>query len=177
MPIISTVTPSEATGKVADTYRQIEQAFGRIPNAIQLFSSNPELLARKWEDISYYMQHPKLSMPLLATMRMLISEHNHCDYCIDFNAGLLINMLGQTPEQVKATQQDPNQAPLEEKEKAMLLFVLKSVKNPAEITEQEVQALVALGWEQADILDATAHGANHVAIDILFNTFKIENDF
>lgn len=177
MPIISTVAPSEATGKVADTYHQIEQAFGSIPNAIQLFSASPELLARKWEEVDYYMQHPKLSMPLLTTIRMLISQQSQCDYCIDFNAGLLINMCGQTLEQVKATQQDPNQAPLEEKEKAMLVFVLKSIKNSLEITEQDVQALVALGWEHADILEATAHGARHVAIDILFNTFKIEKDF
>lgn len=177
MPIISTVTPTEATGKVADVYRQIEQAFGRIPNAMQLFSSSPELLERKWGELSYYMQHPKLSMPLLATMRMLISKHNQCDYCIDFNAGLLINRFGQTPEQVMATQQYPNQAPLEEKEKAILRFVLKSVKNPIEITEQDVQALLALGWEHADIFDATTHGAHHVAIDILFNTFKVEKDF
>ncbi len=90
---------------------------------------------------------------------------------------LLINMFGQSPEQVAATKQDPNQAPLEEKEKAMLLFVLKSVKTPTEVTEQDVQALRALGWEEGDILDATAHGARHVAIDILFNTFKIEKDF
>jgi len=177
MPIISTVTPTEATGKVADVYSQIEQTFGRIPNAMQIFSSSPELLERKWGELGYYMQHPKLSMPLLATMRMLISQHNQCDYCIGFNAGLLINMFGQTPEQVMATQQDPNQAPLEEKEKAILLFVLKSVKNPIEITEQEVQALLALGWEHTDILDATTHGAHHVAIDILFNTFKVEKDF
>lgn len=177
MPLISTVTPTEATSKVADIYHQIEQTFGRIPNAIQLFSSSPELLERTWEELGYYMQHPKLSMPLLATIRMLISQENQCDYCIGFNAGLLINMFGQTQEQVMATQQDPNQAPLEEKEKAMLFFVLKSVKTPQAITEQDVQALVALGWEHADILDATAHGARHVAIDILFNTFKVEKDF
>ena len=177
MPIISTIAPTEATGKVADVYRQLEQAFGRVPNAMQLFSSSPELLSKLWEELTYYIQHPKLSLPLLATIRMLISQHNQCDYCIGFNEGFLINMCGQTQEQVMATQQDPNQAPLEEKEKAMLLFVLKSVRTPLDVTEPDVQALLALGWEQADILDATAHGARHVAIDTLFNTFKIELDF
>ncbi len=177
MPLISTVTPTEATGKVAKIYSQIEQTFGRVPNATQLFSSSPELMQRIWRELGYYMQHPNLRRPLLATIRMLISQQSQCEYCIDFNAGLLINMFGQSPEQVAATKQDPNQAPLEEKEKAMLLFVLKSVKTPTEVTEQDVQALRALGWEDGDIIDATAHGARHVAIDILFNTFKIEQDF
>jgi uncharacterized peroxidase-related enzyme len=177
MPLISTVRPTEATGQVAETYSQIEQAFGQVPNAMQLFSSSPQLFQNTWGEIGYYMQHPNLSMLLLATIRMLISQDNDCEYCLDFNAGLLINQFGQTPEQIAAMRQDASQAPLEEKDKAMLLFVLKSVNTPKEVTAEDVEALRALGWEDGDILDATAHGARHVAIDTLFNAFKIEKDF
>jgi hypothetical protein len=44
MSIISTVTPDQASGKVAEVYGQIQQMMGRVPNAFQLYSSSPVLL-------------------------------------------------------------------------------------------------------------------------------------
>ena len=35
----------------------------------------------------------------------------------------------------------------------------------------------ALGWSDRDVFDAVNHGARNIAADILFNTFKIDNDF
>lgn len=177
MPLISTVLPQQATGEVAQTYQQIQQLFGRLPNALQLFSCSPNLLKQTWQEVSYYGQHSSLNLALLATLRMLISTVNKCDYCIDFNKSLLINMLNWTPEQVQATQADPDQAPLTDKEKALLKLVLIAVNTPHAVTAEDIQALRALGWQEQDILEAVAHGARHVAIDIIFNTFKIEQDF
>lgn len=34
-----------------------------------------------------------------------------------------------------------------------------------------------MGWTDSDLIDAVAHGARNTAVDILFNTFKIERDF
>jgi AhpD family alkylhydroperoxidase len=177
MSLISTVSFDKATGKVAELYSKIVQRFERIPNGLQILSGSPKLLENQWQEMTYYFSHPKLSRTLLATIRMLISQQNQCEYCLDFNTSLLINRFGWTPEQVTATQQNPQKAPLDEKEKAMLLFVLKSVWTPLAVTKQDVQALQTLGWEEGDILDATTHGAHHVARDILFNTFKVEKDF
>lgn len=177
MPLISTVMPTEATGKVAEVYQQITQTFGGVPNAMQLYSGSPELLARQWTDIQYYLTHPTLYPPLLAMIRMLVSKENQCDYCIGFNAGLLINRFNFPQEQILATQKDPTQAPLEMKDKAMLLFVLKAVTAPLTVTAQDVETLKNQGWTEQDILDAVAHGARNVSVDIMFNTFKILNDF
>jgi len=177
MPLISTVAPADATGQIAETYHQVENTLQRVPNTLQLFSNSPQLLENMGGYLNYFLPHSKLSMPLLVTIRLLVSQHVKCDYTTECNASMLMSMCNQTQEQVTATQQDPNQAPLEEKEKALLLFVLKSVKTPLEVTEQDVQALVGIGWEEKDILDATAHGACHVGASILFCTFKVEKDF
>ena len=90
---------------------------------------------------------------------------------------MLINMAGWTPEQVSATKRDASAAPLNEKDKALLQFVLKAVNRREASTRAEIDALVRLGWTQADLLDAVAHGARNVGVDIIFNAFQIENDF
>jgi uncharacterized peroxidase-related enzyme len=177
MPIIQTVTSDQATGKVAEIYRQMEQAFGHVPNAMQMWSSSPAILEQQWQSIGYYMNHAALSIPLLTMVRMLVSQGNHCDYCVGFNAAMLINQCGLTPEQVNLTRQNPEQAPLNDKDKAMLLLVLKAVSTPNAVGADDLQKLRSLGWSDGDMLDAVTHGARNMAADVIFNTFKIENDF
>ncbi|ANJ67907.1 hypothetical protein A9404_11430 [Halothiobacillus diazotrophicus] len=177
MSLISTVPPEQATGALAESYDQLKERLGWVPNIMQLMSASPEQLRMNLEVLGYFFNHPTLSLPLLATTRMLVSQAHHCDYCVDFNAALLINRCEQTPEQVAATRQDPNQAILDPKDKAMLLFTLKSVKTPLAVNADDIAALKALGWTDRDIFDAVAHAARNVSADIIFNTFKVERDF
>lgn len=177
MALIATVAPDKANGKVAEVYSSINKVFGRVPNAMQVYSASPTLLEQQWGGMTYYLRHPALSFPLLTTIRMLVSQENKCGYCIGMNGSLLINMAGWSVDQVNATKQNPGAAPLAEKEKAMLQLVLKTVNERKPINKFELDALVQLGWSESDILDAVAHGARNVMVDIVFNTFQIEHDF
>lgn len=176
MPIIKTVSPEEATGTLAGYYEQIEAMRGSVGNNARLFSASPELLRQQMDFIGYYMQHPTLSMPLLAAVRIMVSSGESCAYCVDFNTGLLINLAGWTPEQVAAMREDMDAAPFEAKEKAMLKLVIKAVRNAHDVSAEDMEALRALGWEDGEILDAVSHGARMLATDVLFNTFKIEKE-
>ncbi len=176
MNMISTVSPGQATGSVAQVYGQIEQAFGGVPNGMQLFSASPVLLEQNWQQLGYYMQHPRLSFPLLAFIRMLVSQRHECEYCIGMNESLLVNMGGFALEDVLAARRNPADAPLPEKDKAMLLAVLKTVEAPKALGKSDLDQLRVLGWEDGDILDAVYHGARNVAADIMFNAFKVEKD-
>jgi len=177
MSIIQTVAPEQATGKVAQIYTQLEQRFGRVHQGFQLYSASPDLMEQIYQQNAYYMQHPTLGFALLAMIRMLVSEQNDCAYCIGFNESMLINRGVMTVDQVAATRHDPAAAPLDEKDKAMLLFVLKGTKAPKSIGTADLDALRALGWTDRDIMDALYHGARNAAVDIMFDAFKVENDF
>ncbi len=177
MTLLATETPETASGAVAATYQEILKLFGRVPNALQIYSASPELLAQQWEAIRYFRAHPTLPAALLASIRMLVSKNNDCDYCVGFNEALLVNMCGQTPEQVAATKADPKATPLAPRDKAMLLFVLKATATPHAVGKPDLDQLRALGWTDRDLLDAVTHGARNAAADIIFNTFKIERDF
>lgn len=177
MSIISTIAPQDATGPVAEIYGQVEQAMGRLPNAMRLYSASPDALAAQWQNIGYYFQHPTLSFPLLASIRMLVSQDNECTYCIGLNEAMLIERAGFTPEQIAAAKRNPADIPLPEKDKALLLLTLKATRTPKAISVADLDALRALGWNDRDLFDAVNHAARNVATDILFNTFKIENDF
>jgi alkylhydroperoxidase family enzyme len=80
-------------------------------------------------------------------------------------------------EQIEAAKADPEKAPLNEKEKALLVFVLKATKDPHSVDAGQIAALKKLGWAERDIFDALAHGARAVATNIIFDAFKVEQDF
>lgn len=176
MPLIKTITPEAATGELAELYAQILAIRGRVPNSSQIWSISPELYKQQLSFINYYVTHKTLSTSLLASIRMLISSATDCQYCIDFNKAMLINLCGWQLEDVAhlaATRQSPK---LSEKENKLLTFVLKSVKNCKKADVADLDELRAVGWDDADILDAVQHGARMAAIDIILNTFDVEND-
>jgi AhpD family alkylhydroperoxidase len=177
MSIIATVAPQDATGRVAEIYGQMQQALGRVPNAFKMYSASPAVLENQWQNTGYYFQHPTLGFPLLASIRMLVSQANDCAYCIGFNEAMLIQRAGFTPEQTAAAKRNPADAPFGDKDKAMLLFVLKATRTPKDVSRGDLDSLIRLGWTEQDIFDAVNHGARNVAVDIVFNTFKVENDF
>lgn len=176
MSLIAMQSPETATGEVARIYSEMQQMMGSVPNAMRIFSLNPLWLRQQWDYIGYYMNHPNLSFPLLAVVRMLTSVGHSCAYCVDLNTGLLIQMAGWTPEQVAATRANLADAPLAAREKALIRLVLQAVDDSNSITAANLDELRGMGWSGGDILDAVNHGARQLAADVVFNTFKIERD-
>lgn len=79
-------------------------------------------------------------------------------------------------EALRTAQEDPTQAPLNEKDKSLLLLVLKAVNQSQEFNEADMQAARNLGWTDSDIFEAVNHGATAVAIDIVLDTFKVNQE-
>ncbi len=177
MALIQITPPATATGGLAEVYREAESVFGRVPNVLQIQSASPALLANRWAAVRYFFEHPTLSRALQATIRLLVSDANDCAYCVDFNAAILINLCGWTPDQVAATRQDATKAPLPDAEKSLLSFTLKSLHTPAAVAANDIAALHASGWTDRDALDAVTLAATNRATDMILNTFKIERDF
>jgi hypothetical protein len=90
---------------------------------------SPALLENQLQLMEHYMGHATLSTPLLAMLRMLVSNACRAPFCQNLNAGLLLK-AEFTGEQIATMQADPAQVPLDEKQKALLLFVFKACDNP-----------------------------------------------
>lgn len=175
MPLIQTIPPSKATGELAKLYTIIEAMGRAVENNAQLFSISPELLRQQMDFIKFYMNHPTLSMPLLAAIRIMVSSGEECQFCIDYNTGMLINLAGWSFEQISAMRNDPNAANLPEREIAMLNLAIKAIRNAHGITANDLDTLREMGWSDSDILEVVHHATRMLSTDIIFNTFKIGN--
>ncbi len=177
MALIATQSPDTATGEVAELYGQIKARLGVVPTPVQLLSASPIWLRQQQEGMAYYMAHPHISFAALAAIRMLVSMEAKCAYCIDRNASVLINMADWTAEQVAATKAGIDNAPLDARERALVKLSVQAAHDALSVTEADIDGLRAQGWTDSDIMDGVNHAARMVALDILFNTFKVERDF
>lgn len=177
MSLLQMQTATGAESEVAAIYTQITQAFGYVPNALRIWSASPFMLKQQWEFIAYSLRHPSLSGALLACIRLLVSRGGHCTYCVDMNSGLLINLFNWSPGDVEAMIDNPTQAKLPDRERAMLGLVLKAVNHSTSIGEADIARMKGHDYTEQDILDAVAHGARMLASDIIINAFKVEKDF
>ena len=175
MPLIHTIAPEEATAELAKLYEIITAMRGSVSNSAKLFSVSPELLRQQMDFIKFYMNHPTLSMPLLASIRILVSSGEECQFCIDYNTAMLVNMAGWSLEQVAAMRTNIDDANLPEREIAVLALAIKAIRNAHAVNADDLDTLREMGWSDSDILDAVNHATRMLATDIIFNTFKIEN--
>jgi len=172
MAIIKTIDVKDATGKVAAIYDHFIGQFGMVPNAFKVTSSSEFLLSQQATFLGYYMQHATIKPKLQAFIRMLVSVKHHCEYCVNMNTGLLLQS-GVSMEEIQAAQANPEQAPMEGKDIALLLFVLKVVADSNSITESDMNKLREIGWQDSEILEATFHGTSQIGTDMIFNAFKV----
>ena len=175
MSLLNLIEKDDATGRVAEIYETMIKNMGFIPNAFKVYSPSEYVLDKQFANLGHYMRHKTLGGKLLAFIRLLVSEQEQCAYCVGMNSGILLQ-YGVLPEMLAGIKQDPSTAPLDEKELAMLLFVLNVVKNSNGIVQEDVDKLRNLGWSDTDILEAAYHGTSQIGADKIFNAFKISSD-
>jgi uncharacterized peroxidase-related enzyme len=176
MSLITEIEQADATGAVAEVYQQAEEIMGYVPNALKMHSVNPPMLAQQFNYIGLIMQHATLSGKLFAAIRMMISVDQKCEYCIDLNVGMLINMYGMTADEVADLRANPEGSNLAAKEKALLLYTIRATKDANSVGETDIQQLRDLGCTDLEIYDAPRHGASQVMMDIMLNSFKGEKE-
>ena len=173
MALIQTVDPEKAEGDVKEIYDALNANIGMIPSPMELSSASPWIMKNMWGSIQYFTQHPNLGFGVLSTIRYLVAEEYDYAFCINFNKNFL-KMQGMSEEDIQKTTQDPSQAPLDDKDRAMVAFVMKAIKDPNSMNQEDVDQLHGHGWDDRDILDAMSHAASMVSASILMKTFKMD---
>jgi uncharacterized peroxidase-related enzyme len=175
MSLLNAVEEDVATGIVKEVYDEIKAAFGTVPAALKLWSFNPEALKVYWEDIKKSMSSDVETQKFDTILRYLISEVEACEYCIGFNAGMLINMFGMTQDELLAMVADPSSAPLNEKDKALLVFALKVVRASKDVSAEDIEKLKALDITETEIFTIAQKSTQMVMSDTLLNAFKVQD--
>jgi uncharacterized peroxidase-related enzyme len=172
-PLISYASSDKATGDVKVVYAEIKKAWGMVPEPMKALSLNPKLLRNQWEFYKTIAENKNLDPKMGTMMRYLIAEQHQCKFCIGFNKGMLLNMFKVSLKEIEALEKDPTSAKLEDKQKEMLLFMLKSTSNPHDVNKKDIAKLKKLGSSEKDIMEGAKEAMDMVATSLFIDTFKI----
>ena len=175
MALINTVSPEKAEGKMKEAYDSFMKNLGIIPKPLEMMSASPAIFANQLQRIQYYNDHPTLGFALLSHIRYLVAHNLNYSFCMDFNR-LMLKKQGLEDDDIKRMEADPAKSSLEDKDAAMLVFVVKSVKEPSSMRAEEIEQLKEMGWKDQDLVDALAHGANMIDHSIMMEVFQMDQD-
>ena len=173
-PLINYTSVEQAKGDVKVVYDEIKGAYGIVPEPIKGLSLNPKILRNTWEMYKILGSNKNFSPKTTTMMRYLIAEVHGCAYCVGFNKGMMLNIFKMSEDEINTLQKDPSSAKLDEKQKAMLLFMLKSTSHPADVNQADIDALKKLGWSETDIMEGVKQATEMVATSLFIDTFKIQ---
>jgi uncharacterized peroxidase-related enzyme len=173
MSLLHAVEENSATGVVKEVYDEVRMMFGSVPEGLKLWSLNPETLQHHWEEIKKSLAKDVETQKFDTILRYLVSEIEGCEFCVGFNGGLLLNMFGMTQDGLATMVEEPQTAPLSEKQKGLLLFALKVVKESKKVSAEDIEQLKELGITENEIFDVAHSATNLLVSDMLLNAFKV----
>ena len=149
---IQTVAESEAEGKLRELYEGDRRSLGYVPHYAMVFSLRPEVL-ESWRAFQGSIRR-NLRLRLYELVTMAAAMALNCRYCL-LAHGTVLMKNGMSVDQLRAILTDFRSAGLEQPEVAMMEFAQKVTRSANEMTQADVDALRALGFNDVEILDIT----------------------
>ncbi|MGR3310040.1 MAG: carboxymuconolactone decarboxylase family protein [Candidatus Brocadiales bacterium] len=177
MARIKIVNETEAQDKVKEIYDGIKSKFGVVPNAVKIFSINPEFLTMQDNIFNNLIMSDKTGIPrkLKEMIALVVSKINDCDYCISAHSRFL-RTLGMPDGQIRNLIVDYNFADLDEKDIGVLDVAEKITLNAQTVTDEDIETLREVGLKDEDILEVVVIASYFNFINRVIDSLKVEKD-
>ena len=156
MAFIETVSEDQATGAVADLYRDEQQRFGFLPNFSKAFAARPEVY-RAWVQlngsIKEGMDLRRYELATIAAAAQLRSS-----YCALAHGSVLLKQFMDADE-LQAVIADHRNAGLDETDVAVMDLAEKVAADAGSVTQADIDRLRSLGLSDTDIVDVVLAAA------------------
>ena len=176
MSLLNIPTEENMTDEVKEIFDEMKCTIGIVPNSMKLWSVNPRALKAQWSGMKSIFSKNREDQKLYAIIRYLASNENSCTCCIGLNGSMLINFQGMTEDELITMQKDPSLAPLDKKNKALLVFAMKSIKDADSVNADDIEALKQLGISEMEMFNIVLAASHMFVVNTLFKTFKVEQD-
>ena len=163
MPRIQPVKHAEATGQAKVLLDNVKAGIGMVPNIFATFVHSPQVL-EGFLALNTALGGGALSLALREQIALTVAGVNACDYCASAHTA-----LGKGAG-VAAAELTENLAGRsgDAKVQVVLDFVRKVVETRAKISDADVQAVRAAGYDDGEIVEIVAH----VGVNLLTNYFN-----
>ncbi len=158
MSWIQTLSAAEATGALKTLYARVTGPDGHIDNILRVHSLRPHTLRGHMALYKNVLHHADNTVPkwMLETLGVYVSQLNGCGYCVAHHAAGLQRLLGDDNRFwaiQTALEAESWRLVFNEREQALLNYTKKLTLYPAQMQEDDVEALRGVGFTDGEILE------------------------
>lgn len=172
MARLNIVTPAKASGRTKELYAAIEGAIGMVPNIYQGLGNSPTALEGALHTDGL-LKKGQLSGAEIEAIKLAVSEAYGCDYCLAAHT-LLGKKAGLTDADAISIRRGTPQQP---KIGALVRFVNAAIRPEARISDADLAALKAAGYNDAQITETVQVIAQTVFTNLFNRVHKTPVDF
>jgi uncharacterized peroxidase-related enzyme len=167
MPRVNLVDPATATGAAKPVLDEIKSAFGTVPNMFKAVANSPAALKDMWGAFGA-LGAGKIDAKLAEKIAVAVADRDSCAYCLAAHT-VLGEKAGASADEMAQAQTGRSSDP---KTAAALAFALKLVEDRGQVTDADVRALRAQGYDDGEIVEIITH----VALNLFTNYINVALD-
>lgn len=172
MTRVSLIDPSSTTADRAALLTQIHGAFGATPNMFKAVANSPAALKSMWGAFGA-LGSGVIPAKLGEQIAVAVADRNACEYCLAAHTALG-RKAGASTEEMSAAQGGQATDP---KTAAALRFALQLVEARGQVSQADVQAVRAAGFDDEAIVEILAHVALNLFTNYVNVAFAVPVDF
>jgi len=173
MSRIRTLDLQDVSEEVAGILKEINQAFGYVPNLFSTYAHHPPLLEANWNKVKRVMMEGVLARKTKEAIALLVSQDNGCNYCVAAHTGAL-KMIGVSDEEIERISAQLDDADFTPAERALIRFARKANSDPHKVSDDEFAALKATGVTDAQIIESLGVMEVFAAFNKFLDVLQVE---
>jgi uncharacterized peroxidase-related enzyme len=164
MARLTTIQPTEATGRTKELLEGVQRKLGVTPNMMKTMANSPAVL-EGYLNFSGALAKGALSGGVREQIALTVAETNRCAYCLSAHTALGKG-AGLSDSELSAARTAESADP---KTTAALVFARTVTQSGGRIADADMEAIRAAGYTEGEIAEVLAA----VALNVFTNYFNI----
>jgi uncharacterized peroxidase-related enzyme len=151
----------------------VKKQLGVVPNLMRLVGHSPAAL-EGYLSLNGALAKGKLNVQLRESIALTVAEYNGCDYCLSAHDYLGRNVAKLSGDEISAAREGRAQ---DARANAALHFARRVAETRGRVSDIDVAALRAAGFDEAGIIEIVASVALNVLTNYVNNVALTDIDF
>lgn len=174
MSNITTPTSIEASPAASRSLLEaVKRMLGSVPNLFRMIGNSPAAL-EGYLSFNGALSKGKLDAKTRERIALAVAEVNGCDYCLAAHGYLGKNLAKLDDVEIAANRSGASADP---KANAAVKFATQIVRARGHVSDVELQAAKAAGYNDAEIIEIVSHVALNTLTNYINNVTGTEIDF
>lgn len=173
MSRLPTIASEQANPQQAELFAAVKSKLGRVPNLLRGLGNSTAALRGYLELSGALSGGQGLDAKQREIVALTVAQANDCEYCLAAHS-TIGKMVGLSPEAIAAARRADG---LDDSHRALARFVEAVVQSRGRVSDEQLEAFRAAGFDDEAVTEVVAHIALNVFTNYFNNLAETDVDF